>query len=414
MERNVEFTNEDIFNIFKCLNSENRFLLFCNLLVSKRYAHLVINNQKVMEMMKKYILKYIQLFEYLFGYAWLKLYFEESIKKSYTKTNDTFVFTAETACLLPVFPLDINNPQNNPYCPLMVANDVLQPTLNVGSMKIDWSKHNSRICNTQELYRFNIFCTQNSKNNLFQGIDFKDHKMGITGSIMTACMQYEHPLIKLFTTPQNTSEEKIYDRYFNEYYAESDIDVMIKTEDMFEFIDISKKIYNKVCDNIIKFVKSADPVHIKSNILKTIYFFIDKEFIMSNIKLFNLPYDIIVSQLNSETIKKLLLPIIKREHDKYYRKELEDFTSEEIENLKIGYPEYFEFNENNITIRLFDRKYKNTVEKINTNINLSDEDLQFTLDSMENEQNIPNNFKLIEEDCFVKFNIKHKIIFCIY
>ena len=51
-------------------------------------------------------------------------------------------------------------------------------------------------------------------------------------------------------------------------------------------------------------------------------------------------------------------------------KELEDF-SKEIENLKVIYPEYFKFDEECITIRLFDRKYKNTVEHINTNINLS-------------------------------------------
>jgi len=410
MEKNTEFTNDMIHNMFECLNAENKFLMFCYLLVSKRYAHLVINNQKVLDTMKPFVLKYIELFEYLFGYAWMKLYFEESIKKSYTKTNDNFVFTAETASLLPVFPLDINNPQKNPYCPLMIANDVLQPTMNVGSMQIDWSKHNSRICNTFEfLDRFNIFCTRKTNNNLFEGIDFKEHKMGITGSAMTACMQYEHPLLKLFTTPQNTNEEKIYDRYFTEYYAESDIDVMIKTEDMFEFLDISKKVYKKVSDNIVKFNDGATLEHVKYTNLKTTYFFIDKEFIMNNIELFKLPYDIIITQLNSDTIKKILLPIIKQEHDKFYMKELEDFSEEEIENLKVLYPEYFKFDEECITIRLFDRKYKNTVENVNTNINISEEDLQHSLDTMENDDHQVNEFKFIEEDCFVKFNIKCRI-----
>jgi hypothetical protein len=410
MERNTEFTNENIYNIFECLNTENKFLMFCHLLVSKRYSHLVINNYKVIKIMRPTIVKYITLFEYLFGYAWLKLYFEESIKKSYAKTNDTFIFTAETASLLPIFPLDINNPQKNPYCPLMISNNILQPTMNIGSMQIDWSIHNSRICNTEEfLERFNIFCTRKTNNNLFEGINFKEHKMGITGSAMTACMQYEHPLLKLFTTPENTNEEKIYDRYFSEYYSESDIDIMIRTEDMFEFLNTSKKIYKKVSDNIKKFNNDARQEHIKSTILKTIYFFINKEFITNNIKLFKLPYDIIISQLNSETIKKILLPVIKKEHDNFYKKELEDFSGEEIDNLKKVYPEYFIFDEKSIVIRLFDKKYKNTVEKVNTNIELNEVDLQHSLNIMENETVQTNEFQFIEQDCFVKFNIKNKI-----
>jgi hypothetical protein len=410
IEKNTEFTNDDIYNMLKCLNSENKFLMFCHLLISKRYSHLVINNSNVLKLMGKNINKYIHLFKYLIGYSWLKLYFEESIKKSYAKSNDPYIFTAETACLLPVFPLDIDNPQTNPYCPLMVSNNDLQPNMNIGSLQIDWSKHNSRICNTSEfLNRLNIFCTSKKSNNIFEGINFKENKMGITGSAMTACMQYEHPLLKLFTTPENNTMEKIYDRYFTEYYSESDIDIMIKTENMFELLDISKTLYKKISNNIIKLNEGSLKEHIKYNILKTTYFFVDKEFIMENIKIFNLPYDIIISKLNSDPIKKILIPIIKKEHDKFYKKELEDFSNEEIENLKVIYPEYFKFDENCITIRLFDRKYKNTVEQVNSNINISEEDLQHSLDIMENEDNQTNEFKLIDEDCFVKFNIKCRI-----
>ena len=43
------------------------------------------------------------------------------------------------------------------------------------------------------------------------------------------------------------------------------------------------------------------------------------------------------------------------------------------------------------------------------NIDLSEEDLQNSLDIMENDDHQVNEFKFIEEDCFVKFNIKCKI-----
>lgn len=411
IEKDTEFSNEDIYNLFQELNQENKFLLFCHMLVSKRYCSLVINNEKILDLMHPFIHKYMQLFEYLFGYAWLKLYFEESIKKSYVKTSDSFVFTADTASLLPVFPLDIKNPQSNPYTPLMVADSVLQPTNNIGSMLIDWSKHNSRICNKFEFQvRFNIFCTNKMSNNLFQGIDFKENKMGITGSVMTACMQYEHPLLKIFTTPQNTSEEMLYNRYFAEYYSESDIDVMIKTTDTLEFMDISKKIYSSVAHNISLFNECSTKDNVKMKYIKQVYFFICKEFIMKNIDKFNnLPYEVIITQLSSEAIKKVLLPVIKDEHEKFYRKELEDFSDDEIKNLKTVYPEYFDFNEENIVIRLFDRKYKTTATKIHTNIDISEEDIQHSLDIMEHEDKQNSKFEFIDSECFVKFNIKCRV-----
>lgn len=411
LEKNSEFTNDDIYNLFQELNEENKFLLFCHLLVSKRYCHLVINNYKILDMMTNYIHKYMNLFEYLFGYAWLRMYFEESIKKSYTKTSDPFVFDANTASLLPVFPLDINNPQSNPYTPIMVSDNILQPTNNIGSMKIDWSKHNSRICNKFEFQeRFNIFCTNNMKNNLFQDIDFKEYKMGITGSVMTACMQYEHPLLKIFTTPQNVTEEKIYSRYFAEYYSESDIDIMIKTEDTIEFMDIASKIHNKIAENICIFNEGSRPENIKKTFIKNIYFFITKEFITKNKDKFNnIPIEAILSQINSDTVKNVLLPVIKEEHDKFYRKELEEFSDEEIENLKVLYPEYFNFDKDTIVIRLFDKKYKNTVEKVNTNIDISEEDIEHSLENMEHEDRETSNFELVDSECFVKFNIKCRV-----
>ena len=178
------------------------------------------------------------MFQYLFGYAWLRFYMEESIKKSFIKTDDEFIFDIETAALLPVFQMDKGDPHKNPYVPILVSNHSLNPKLNVNSVNIDYdSKSTShKICNLEQFRtRFNIFCTNKSDKNLFNNINFSKNKMAITGSIMTACLQYRHPLLNLFNNQSKI--DYLYQRFFNEYYAESDIDIMILTDDVFDLPD---------------------------------------------------------------------------------------------------------------------------------------------------------------------------------
>ncbi len=99
---NNVFTKEDITKIIKELPSKERFLLFCNLIISKSYCHLVLNNKELLVFMKPIIKQFIQLFRYLFGYAWIRFYFEESIKKSYTTIDDQFIFTISPFCLFTI------------------------------------------------------------------------------------------------------------------------------------------------------------------------------------------------------------------------------------------------------------------------------------------------------------------------
>ena len=42
MEKNTEFDNDIIYSMFDCLNNENKFLMFCYLLISKRYHILLL------------------------------------------------------------------------------------------------------------------------------------------------------------------------------------------------------------------------------------------------------------------------------------------------------------------------------------------------------------------------------------
>ena len=90
----------------------------------------------------------------------------------------------------------------------------------------------------------NVFISGSDIFNIFEGIDFKKYKMAVTGSIMPACIQKNNPLSRMFTTTY---------RYFLEYYANSDVDVMIKTNNCLEFLEICDNIFNHMKENIINY-----------------------------------------------------------------------------------------------------------------------------------------------------------------
>ena len=413
IEKEGKYNKADINNLFDCLNKKQRFTLFCKLLVSKSYCHLVINNKYILDMMDKYIKKFSELFQYLFGYTWIKLYMEESIKKSYVKTDDTFIFDIDTASKLPVFPFDINDPSRNPYMPLLVSDHSLQPNNNIGGLLLDHGdiNLNHRICNLAEFTnRFNIFCSNKSHVNIFEGFDFKNNKTAISGSIMTACLQYNHPNLKLFRTPSNTTMDDVHNRFFSEYYAESDIDVMVKTQDIFEFIDISKNIYEKVSENICLYYDARSD-NVKYNLNKAIYVFVTKDFIMNNIVSGNLTFDIIVTNLNKSNIKELFFKYIEECHIKKIKEEFKDFSVEEIKALKTKYPEYFAFSVDNITIRYKNNKMKDSAIRINMPVQFSQEEIDFIIDkTMEEQYGIIQPTTVIhKDDLGIVFSFKARV-----
>lgn len=64
IEYNCDFTKEDMTNLFLKLSDKNRFYLFCKLLVSKKYCHLVFSNE-ILEMMMSNIKYHAELIQYL-------------------------------------------------------------------------------------------------------------------------------------------------------------------------------------------------------------------------------------------------------------------------------------------------------------------------------------------------------------
>jgi hypothetical protein len=335
-----------------CENSKEEFMIICYLLISKNYSNLILNNYELLIKYKDIFKKYAQLFRYLIGYAWSNFYFEECTKKSFITKNDKFIFDINTASELPIFPFSINNPKLNPYMTIYVNDNVLNSDNNIGGV-INFVSEG--IANLPTfLKNLNIFCTGNENNNLFENINFKDNKIAIGGSVICACIQKYNPLIKLFNK-ELIEEDKI-KRYYNEYYANSDIDIMFQTNDNFDFMKKVIKVYNQIIINICKFNSYAEPNHIKLYSIKILYIFVDYNDItkiikdnydklltyitdINNINLLDKTskiFNYIKVNLNKEDIIKLFDNLINEEIIKYLNNNSSQIINE--------YPDFFDFS----------------------------------------------------------------------
>jgi hypothetical protein len=372
ISNNNVFSREEINDLLNGLPAREKFLLFCNLIISKSYSHLALNNKELLIIMKPIIKKYIQLFRYLIGYAWIRFYFEESIKKSYTTKDDQFIFNIDTAAELPLFPFAMNNPKMNPYCPILVNDNILNSEYNIGGIfdykdssiqKYRNSKHktfgNNGITNLNEFKNnFNIFLTGNKNKNILENIDWTKLNIAIGGSIMCACIQKHNPLIDLFSY---LPEEERLKRYFNEYYANADVDVMFLGEDVLDFMDRVKEFYNQIVINICNSNSYAEPSHIKLVCNKFVYLFVSENDIKNVIeKHTHLTYDKVIHNFEDSEIKNLFLDLLNEQLEKYKKDFFSKLSEEQVEKYKIQYSDYINFD--NLEFKIRPSKKKNTNE----------------------------------------------------
>jgi hypothetical protein len=350
---NNEYTNDDINKLFDSLNNSNKFLLFCQLSISKEYCNLVVNNKYILENMKPFINKYPHIIRYVLGYSWIKFYIEECITNINIKETDTFIFDIETASLLPLFPFSYQKPKLNPYMPILLSNKVLHSNKNFNGL-YDYfldSKStyvNKGICNLKEFkYRMNIFCTGNSNNDLFENINFEELNIGITGSIMAACLQKHNPLINNF---KSNTDDEIYNKYFDEYYSNSDVDIMFKKSNIINFLKKSYILYEQIIINLLKFNKDAIKDNIKINMYKTAYLFINTNYIIENINIPNITKKNIINYINNNIndnkIKELFKPLYESLKNEYYKNLLNKISENEKIMIEKNFPEFFN-TENN-------------------------------------------------------------------
>jgi hypothetical protein len=310
-------SRDNIYDLFTHLDNKQQYLLFCNLLVSKKYTHLAINNYKLLSSMSHVINNMPQLFRYLIGYSWLTFYYEEINKKHLLNTNDNSIFEIDTASLLPAFPFSIKFPKYNPYMPILLDDNIINGSMNIGGLH-NYKNTINGICNLNEFKtRFNLFTT-GSMNDLFQSVDWNN--IAITGPVMSACLQVRHPLMQCRTHDFNDkSENNNLIKYFNEYYALSYIVVLVKEKDPLKYFEIVTNIYNTITKNMCDIYKPyCKPQHVKLKQIYEINFSVSKYWIEKNIVKKDLSLEYIVENIHNDKIIELFKPYIINEYSEYF------------------------------------------------------------------------------------------------
>jgi hypothetical protein len=263
-------------------NSKELYYLIMNLIVSKDHCHLIINNSHAWDIInrknendKSLLQKYFPIFRYVMSYAWITFYLEECIKRTRIKYTDRHVFTIDTASKLPVFPFSHsgNLYRYSPYLTLLISNKIINSNKN--NIGISYISDHEYGINTLDKFKenVNIFASGKSNINIFKNLNWNN--IAISGSIMTACIPKNNPLMKLFENYQTYEEQ--FSRFCDEYYCKADIDMMCNLNDNFEYINKAYEVY----ENIKETVKSYSDTKIVP--FKSVSIIVDKKFIENNI-----------------------------------------------------------------------------------------------------------------------------------
>jgi hypothetical protein len=250
-DEQLDVSKEDVNRMFQFLTCEKElFTLFNSFLTSKNLCHMVLNNKNILEKMQPIINKYLSFYRYSFGYAWMSLYVDECIFKKKTKIDNRFVFDIDTASKLPFFPVCAEDLHLNPYFTVPISKSTLDGTNNCLSLKMVRDYDGYGISDMKDFQRkFNIFTTGKQEHSIFDGIDWDN--FAVAGSVTCACIPKRSPLIDTVTISSMTETEK-YNAYFNNFYRESDIDLMCIESSVFNFMDKVLTLVDIVKTNIEK------------------------------------------------------------------------------------------------------------------------------------------------------------------
>ena len=269
--------------------------LICHLLVNKKYSNLIINNDFILNLLTTTFKSYLPIIKYYLGFTWLKLSFDESILGINSKSNDTHIFTIDTASKLPYFPVNYRNLSLNPYIAFPVNK------LNISDDNLYClgtftnNKYNIRKINTLDTFKKNFKkFVSGIYSDLLSGINLKEHNMAISGSIMAACIS-DSPLLHFYS-----------DEYYNHFYKDADIDVMVKG-DVFEFVNNVTNFHMKLKNNINKINPKVD-VFLEDRTVASL--FIPKTYMKNTFGIEK--YDVTNNQ-----IKEILKPLFEQLRDVY-------------------------------------------------------------------------------------------------
>jgi hypothetical protein len=235
-------------------NIKEAYYLAMYTLVSKDACHLVLKNMDLLTSrpggQRTFADTFVMELWYTLGYAWISMYMEECIRKSYMTNADRFIFTADEAAALPYYPFDSLNPSTSPYLPIMIKNSTLNITKN--AMSVDLMKFYSKDIGVakSELFRrrLNLFVTGRDMD-VFEGLDWNG--FGITGSVIAACLPRYNPLTELF--------ENDYLRFFDHFYEKADVDIMVSAKGL-QFVEKAYSLLDVIQNNIQKIHPEATAI----------------------------------------------------------------------------------------------------------------------------------------------------------
>lgn len=282
-ESKLQINKKDVEELICSLDNElELYNLFNSLVVSKDYCHMVLNNEKILNKMSGLFEKYAPVYKYLLGYAWQCFTIEESIMKTKTTKQSRYVFNINTANKLPVFPFVMEDLTQNPYFSLLVNQKILNPMANAVSLHcLRQPERYYGVCNFEQFkWRFNLFVSGDPNLDLFNGIDW--NYFGMSGSLVTACIQKKSPLFEIISSP-NDSEITKWNTFFNNYYSESDIDMMCNEDSIFGF--------TKKTEDVIEQIKKNMPNYTNGDItiepIKSVLLLVTDHFYTERLQHFN-------------------------------------------------------------------------------------------------------------------------------
>ena len=397
--------NEDFNTLYDKLNEKEQYYLTLNCMISKNLCHYITNNKYILS--KLNITKYSNLIRYTLGYTWITYYMEESIKKTYIKSSDRFIFDIETASLLPWFPYSNINLHICPYLPILIDNEVLNSEKNllgveqvIISNAIDKELFRYGITKKEKfIERLNQFISGKNNINLLENIDWSN--IAISGSIMACCL----PNFNTIMLNQYYNNQIDFIKFIETYYKDADIDIMCSIQNIYEYIDKIYEIANTIELNIIKNYKLDNKnniINIYSN--KSVSILINRDFIKNNLK--DNDVDEIIENINNQYVKKLIYHF----YIEWYKNDIiKLFNTDPIKFISNKYHElYLPVDINNINIILTNPN----IEKINeiNNINIEEDDIDYEKEKdYEEEERIEELFKPDNEIFSVKVNYKFRI-----
>jgi hypothetical protein len=233
------------------LSIKEQYYFVANLLLSKDYCHVVLNNREVMEKYSALFKKFYGAFRYLISYSWIIFFKEETTKRADANIHDRYLFTLDVAHLLPVYTYDHMKPFLNPYFSMMVKESELFLELNIHGVRFLQTYQNGLVNMETFKRRLNLFIIHRN-NDIFQGANWSH--MAITGGIMSAIMPQTHPLLRLYKTGINALPvpvtDDIFVNFIEDFYNESDVDIICDHPDLFQFVHHVKHLQKIIKKNL--------------------------------------------------------------------------------------------------------------------------------------------------------------------